>query len=134
MEADARPDTVTDVATLSDLGDPRYIALRTFRKSGVPVETPVWAATVDGRLTVWTGPEAGKVKRIRNNPIVEVCASDSRGRPKGPWLPGEARLAATAEDVAAGIARMRRKYGWQFRIAQLFSRSSPAIIEIVDRA
>lgn len=122
------------MATLSDIGNPRYIALRTFRKSGVAVDTPVWAATEGGVLTVWTGPRAGKVKRIRNNPLVEVCASDNRGRPKGPWVAAQASLASTPDEVAAGVARMRRKYGWQFRLAQRFNGSDPAIVEIRDRA
>ena len=118
---------------LADLGDPRYICLRTFRKSGVAVDTPVWAAVDGGRLYVWTGPVAGKVKRIRNNPLVEVCASDPRGRPKGPWVPAQAGLAATSGEVAAGLGRMRRKYGWQFWIAEHFNRTAPAIIEISER-
>lgn len=119
---------------LADLGNPRYICLRTFRRSGVAVDTPVWAATEDGRLYVWTGPQAGKVKRIRNNPQIEVCASDTRGRPKGPWVQAHARLAATPDEVAAGLVRMRRKYSWQFWIAEHFNRTAPAIIEISDRA
>jgi PPOX class probable F420-dependent enzyme len=120
---------------LAALGDPRYIALRTFRKTGVAVDTPVWAVADDGRLYVWTSLETGKVKRIRNNPLVEVCACDLRGRPKGDWLLARAGIAASREEVAAGEARIARKYGLQFKLSRLTSRNntSDTIIEIRDR-
>jgi PPOX class probable F420-dependent enzyme len=121
---------------LAAIGNPRYIALRTFRKTGVAVDTPVWAAADDGRLYVWTSLDAGKVKRIRNNPLVEVCACDMRGRPKGEWVPAQASIAASPEEVVAGEARIARKYGWQFKLTRLTSRNTAndTMIEIRDRA
>jgi hypothetical protein len=121
---------------LATLGDPRYISLRTFRKSGVAVDTPVWAAASGGRLYVWTGGTSGKVKRIRNSGLVEVCVSDVRGRPKGDWVPAQATLAEGAEAIAAGEALIARKYGWQFKLSRFTSRGpkNDAIIEIADRA
>ena len=121
---------------LSDIGNPRYIALRTFRKTGAAVDTAVWAVAESGRLTVWTSLSSGKVKRIRNDARVEVCACDMRGRPKGAWVPAQARLAPTPEEVAAGLGRIARKYGWQYRLTRFRSRSdaNETIIELSDRA
>lgn len=122
--------------TLETIGNPTYISLRTFRRTGVAVDTPVWVAADDGRLYVMTSLVTGKAKRIRNNPLVEVCACDMRGRPKGDWVPAQARILAEPGDVAAGLGRIRRKYGWQYRLSRLTSRNhaSEAILEIGDRA
>ena len=76
-----------------------YIDLVTFRKTGAGVHTPVWFAEADGRLYIFTRPDAGKMKRIRNNPRVEVAPSTMRGRPLGPHVAATARIAS---DQAAG--------------------------------
>ena len=72
---------------LATIGKPRYISLRTFRKTGVAVDTPVWVAAEGGKLYVMTTLATGKAKRIRNNPQVEVCDCDMRGRTKGERIP-----------------------------------------------
>ena len=64
---------------LAEIGNPTYIVLETFRKSGEGVKTPVWVAAENGRLYVWTVDNSGKVKRIRNNGRVRLAVSDSRG-------------------------------------------------------
>jgi PPOX class probable F420-dependent enzyme len=37
-----------------------YVSLTTFRRTGVPVSTPVWAAQVGDTLVVWTRTDSGK--------------------------------------------------------------------------
>ena len=37
-----------------------YVSLTTFRRTGVPVSTPVWAAPDGDSLLVWTRTESGK--------------------------------------------------------------------------
>jgi uncharacterized protein len=98
----------------------RYIDLVTFRKTGVGVHTPVWFAEAEGYLYIFTNPNAGKMKRIRNNPRVEVAPSTIRGRPLGPHVPATARIAS---DQAAGRQAIRRKY-WLARIPWLWSKDS----------
>ncbi|HEX9121163.1 MAG TPA: PPOX class F420-dependent oxidoreductase [Terriglobales bacterium] len=97
-----------------------YIDLVTFRKSGAGVHTPVWFAEADGRLYIFTRPDAGKMKRIRNNPRVEVAPSTLRGRPLGPHVPATARIAS---DQAAARQAIRRKY-WLARVPWLWSKDS----------
>jgi uncharacterized protein len=120
-----------------EIGDPQYIALRTFRKSGVGVTTAVWAVRDGERLLVRTGAATGKAKRIRNNPDVEICVSDMRGRPEGPWVEASARISDTPDDEARLLSGLRRKYGLQFRLAGLFSRdrtgSGDIVIDITPR-
>jgi hypothetical protein len=47
----------------------RYISLATFRKTGVPICTPIWFAEEDDKIYFMTNSKLGKVKRIRNNPL-----------------------------------------------------------------
>ena len=121
--------------TVQSIGDPKYISLRTFRLSGVAVDTPVWAAADSGRLYVMTAPPTGKVKRIRNDPRVEVRACDMRGRPQGPSVTAQSRIVADPAETAAGLERLKRKYGLQFRLANWRdrSRAETVILEISDR-
>ncbi len=98
----------------------KYIDLVTFRKTGVAVHTPVWFAEADGRLYAFTRPDAGKMKRIRNNPRVEVAPSTIRGRALGPCVAATARI---APDQAAAREAIRRKY-WLARIPWLWSKDN----------
>jgi PPOX class probable F420-dependent enzyme len=105
--------------TLTDLGNPKYIALETFRKNGQRVTTPVWAVEKNGKLYVWTDGDSWKAKRIRNNKKVRVCKSDARGNPQSDWIEAEARILDDAENIEQGARWMASKYGLQFRLAKL---------------
>jgi hypothetical protein len=98
----------------------KYIDLVTFRKTGVPVHTPVWFAEGDDRLYIFTNPNAGKMKRIRNNPRVEIAPSTIRGKPRGNHVAAVARIVA---DQQAAREAIRRKY-WLARIPWLWSKDS----------
>jgi hypothetical protein len=101
------------------LGRRWHIAVRTFRKNGAGVDTPVWCVAGGGRLLVMTSSRSGKVKRIAHTPRVEVCACDMRGRPSGPWLVGEALLVGDPDEIELAVRGLRHKYGLLFT---LFSR------------
>lgn len=111
-----------DAGALARLDREAYLNLATFRRSGAAVETPVWFAAHAGRLYVFTEAAAGKVKRLRANASIRVAACNARGRPKGAWLPGLARRVDDPATVAAAYRALRRKYGWQMRLLDLFSR------------
>jgi hypothetical protein len=87
----------------------KYICLTTFRKSGVGVATPVWFAESDDKLYVKTRIEAGKSKRIRNNPSVRVAPSTIRGKVIGPEFSGTARI-LTPEQSGSAKEAINRKY------------------------
>jgi uncharacterized protein len=105
----------------STLEGQNYISLTTFRKTGVPVATPVWFAIDGNLLYILTEPEAGKVKRIRNNPSVEVCPCDIRGNLKGDRAMGKARILSESENSKANRA-LTKKYGWQKRGLDFWNR------------
>ena len=99
----------------------KYINVETFRKNGAGVVTPVWFAEKEGVLYIYSLSTAGKVKRIRTNPRVRVMPCDIRGKPKGEWVEGCARILD-----AAGAERahklLDKKYGLVKRMGGLFSK------------
>lgn len=99
------------------IGDARYIRFTNFRRSGDAVSTPVWIASFGDEVVFSTHPEAGKVKRLRNDPRVEICASDMRGRVAAgtPVYAGTARLLPDDEHDAANRV-LAKKYGIQWRV------------------
>ena len=83
------------------------VLLTTYRRDGTPVGTPVNIA-VDGDLAfVRTWDAAWKLKRIRNNPEVEVAPCTVRGKPTGPAIRARAirEGAQTCPDQTYGKIR-----------------------------
>jgi PPOX class probable F420-dependent enzyme len=106
---------------LAQFAKAKYLNLETFRKSGVGVRTPVWFAQDGTVFYVYSTPDSGKVKRIRNNPKVRVAPCDFRGNLRGAWVDGRARLCG-ADEAAHGQELLRKKYGWLKIIGDFFSR------------
>ena len=102
------------------IADARYIRFTNFRRSGEAVSTPVWIAPFGDEVVFSSNPTAGKVKRLRNDPRVEISASDMRGNVASGTdvVAGTARLLPEGEHAAADAA-MRRKYGWQWKMLGL---------------
>jgi uncharacterized protein len=100
----------------------KYLSLESFRKNGQGVATPVWFAEDAGILYVYSEAAAGKIKRIHNNPRVRVAPCDARGRLKGDWMEGTARIlegerAARAEDLLTakyGLIKRLANFLWKF--------------------
>jgi PPOX class probable F420-dependent enzyme len=105
-----------------ELQNQKYISLTTFRKTGVPVRTPVWFAEQEGKLYVFTNPKSGKVKRIRNNPQVRIAPSSIRGKVTGPEFAATARVLPPEESPRARKI-MEQKY-WLMRVPFLWSKDS----------
>jgi hypothetical protein len=88
----------------------RTILLTTYRRDGTPVDTPVHIAAVEGdRAFVRTWDTTGKLKRIRNDPSVEIRPSTVGGRPTGPGIRARARVLDGEEAASAG-RMLARKY------------------------
>jgi PPOX class probable F420-dependent enzyme len=106
----------------AELRGHKYVSLVTYRKTGVPVHTPVWFADEGGKLYVFTNPKSGKVKRVRNNPDVRVAPSTFRGKIMGPEFAARARILNTS-DAAHARQLLERKY-WLMRVPFLWSKDS----------
>lgn len=104
------------------LADAEYISLRSFKRDGSHVDTPVWCAGVDGRVVVFTLRESFKVKRIRRNPQVQVARCTMRGAPLGPFVSGTCSIVPGGDprEVVAYRALLA-KYGWKMRMGDFFS-------------
>ena len=106
----------------AELRNQKYISLTTYRKTGVPVRTPVWFAEENGKLYIFTNPTSGKVKRMRNNPAVSVAPCTIRGRVTGPDFPGQAHFLST--QAAAAARKLLEKKYWLMRVPFLWSKNS----------
>ena len=85
----------------------RQCLLVTFKRSGDAVPSPVnFGLSDDGLLYLRCEPDAAKVKRLKRDPHVRVCACSFRGKPLGPLVEGTARLldASEAERARAIVA------------------------------
>ena len=108
-------------ARVESLATESYVSLATFRKNGTAVEVPVWVAPLDGRLVVVTDGTSAKVKRIRANEKVRLAPCDVRGKVRGDWLEGRARIIADREHADRAHAALVGKYGWQMRLLDVGS-------------
>lgn len=67
------------MTSLDQLTQQQYMNLETFCKSGVGVKTPVWFVQDGDTIFVRTVANSGKVKRIRNNGLVNIAPCKANG-------------------------------------------------------
>jgi PPOX class probable F420-dependent enzyme len=102
--------------------DAKYVNLRSFKRDGGPVDTPVWFAVVDDKVVIFTDGTSYKVKRVRRNPQVELARCDLRGALLGPWLPGRCRtVEGEPEFIRRAYDALNAKYGLMMRLGTFFS-------------
>lgn len=105
----------------------KYISLATFRKTGVPVYTPIWFAEDEGKLYFMTNSKLGKVKRLRNNQNVKIAPCTIRGKITGPEFAATARILPVDRDGRVRHA-INAKY-WLARLPFLW-RNTDTYVEI----
>jgi PPOX class probable F420-dependent enzyme len=116
MIARAAPRGAREIAHVPRTGSPAEIPpskrslLVTYRRSGKPVPTPVWAAAAGGRLYVRSERAAGKVKRLRRDPRLLVAPCTVRGRPLGAPFEARARV-LDVEEEPIGERALATRYG-----------------------
>jgi PPOX class probable F420-dependent enzyme len=105
----------------------KYISLKTFRKNGAAVATPVWFGEEADKLYIMTRSDMGKTKRIRNNPQVQVAPCTIRGKVTGAEFAALAKI-LPPEEHAHARQTINRKY-WVARLTSIFSRAD-AFLEL----
>ena len=106
----------------------RYISFRTFRRTGIAVDTPVWFASVDpDNHYLFSAADAGKVKRVKNSSTAQITTCDMQGGKLGRWHDCQAYLVSDSAEANIAYALLARKYGWQMRLINFFSRLSGRI-------
>jgi PPOX class probable F420-dependent enzyme len=117
-EGKAKRNTMAQDPGFQTLRGYKYCQLTTFRRSGVAVNTPVWFGLNGTTLYVRTETPSGKIKRIRNNPRVQVAPCSALGRIRGAATAARARiLPPDAEALAERV--LRRHYGLGRRLFYL---------------
>jgi len=106
---------------LAQFADQKYLSVESYRKNGLPVATPVWFVEQDGVIYIYSLANAGKVKRIRNNPHVRIAPCDFRGKTAGEWVEAEARILDRAGEDK-GHHLLNQKYGWLKKIGDVLSK------------
>ena len=106
---------MTSSTALLDLGAEHFVSLTTFRRSGERVSTPVWIAREGDELLVTTPEGTGKLKRLRNNPTVELqpCSRMGKTKDSDPIVSG---VATMAPESPPETQIFRDKYGLEYRI------------------
>ena len=104
---------------LTQLKKGSHINIRTFRKNGDSAATPFWFLEDKDLFFICTGGATYKVKRIRNNPEVQIAASDASGNLKGEYFEGKARILAK-DEVDTIYTLFRKKYSG-FRLWNFFA-------------
>lgn len=77
--------------------------------------TPMWFGLHDGRVHVRSLADAGKVKRLRNDPHVRLAPCSIRGRPTGLFAEGVGRI-LPVEETGIAEAALDRHYGMRRRL------------------
>jgi PPOX class probable F420-dependent enzyme len=97
----------------------RYASLRTYRRDGTPVDTPIWF-TMDGATLVFRTKIGPKTNRLTHDPRAELRACDHRGRLTGTetTFRGHATILSGTEAASANDS-LRRRYGWQYNLVPL---------------
>ena len=115
------------MANLKQFENQQFLALETFRKSGLGVKTPVWFARDGDALYIWTEAQSGKAKRIRINPDVKIAPAKADGTPVGEWIPAKAQADESDQAMKHVKGLFKKKYGMMFNI---FALSGIVFVEI----
>jgi uncharacterized protein len=107
------------VDLLGELSRVRYASLRTHRRDGSAVDTPIWFE-IQANSVVFRTKVGPKTTRLRARPDVELTACDYRGRIRrgATVFTGRATVLSGAEAEAANRA-LHRRYGWQWTVVPL---------------
>lgn len=110
-----------------EYADASFISLKTFKRDGDGVKTPVWCAPLDGDIVIFTEASAFKVKRLRRDPRIEVACCDVFGKVQSEWAVGTGRIVETKVEEAVAYKALHKKYGWMMKLTDYVSTLSGRI-------
>ncbi len=97
----------------------RYALLRTYRRDGTGVDTPIWFH-LDGNTLVFRTKVGPKTRRIATDPRVELRVCDYRGRVHDSATPVGGRAVVLSGEAAERANRqLHARYGWQYNLVPL---------------
>ena len=92
------------------------------KKSGDFVATPVWFAPDGDSYYVFSAGNVGKVKRLRNFSESRIAPCTATCTLTGEAMDAKAFILESKADQATALNALRRKYGWQMRIGDVFAK------------
>ncbi len=103
----------------SSMSRSRYALLRTYRRDGTPVDTPIWFA-LDGTSLVFRTKVGPKTNRLVAQPRVELTPCDHKGGVNDDAVPvsGVARILSGAA-AETGNRALHKRYGWQYNVVPM---------------
>jgi PPOX class probable F420-dependent enzyme len=109
----------TQQTDLTELADARYVVLRTYRRDGTAIDTPIWF-DIQADSMIFRTKIGPKTKRLTANPNVELVVCDYRGRvgSTATTFAGRATILSGVEAEEANRA-LHRRYGWQWNVVPL---------------
>ncbi len=112
---------------LEELESEKCISIETYRKNNEPVQTPVWFVIKDDLIYLVTRDQTGKIKRLRNNQQVKIATCNFKGKIKGQWVSGVAKI--LTDDQTKDVVKWReRKYGLMAKIAKFLSKGKGELL------
>lgn len=93
---------------MKNLQNEQYVSLETFRKNNQSIRTPVWFVIENDLIYVITREKTGKVKRIKNNPRVNISPCTFTGKIIGKWISGTAKRVVGNESKRAIELRKKK--------------------------
>ena len=112
---------------LEEIESEKCISLETYRKNNEPVKTPVWFVIKDDLIYVVTRDQTGKVKRLRNNQQVKIATCNFKGKIKGQWISGTAKI-LTEDETKEAVKWREKKYGLMAKIAKFLSKGKGELL------
>jgi len=109
------------MSNLEEIESEKCISLETYRKNNQPVRTPVWFVIKDDLIYVVTRDQTGKAKRLRNNQQVKIATCNFKGKIKGQWISGTAKI-LTEDETKDAVKWRNKKYGFMAKIAKFLSK------------
>jgi PPOX class probable F420-dependent enzyme len=110
---------MTDDTLLDTLASSRYAQLRTRRRDGSAVDTPIWFR-LDGDTLIFRTKIGPKTRRLTADPRVELWPCDYRGRyADGPATVGGMASILDGEAAESANRELHRRYGWQYNLVPL---------------
>ena len=115
------------MSNLEEIESEKCISLETYRKNNEPIRTPVWFVIKDDLIYVVTRDQTGKVKRLRNNQQVKIATCNFKGKIKGQWISGTAKI-LTEEETKDAVKWREKKYGLLAKIAKFLSKGKGELL------
>ncbi len=112
---------------LEEIESEKCISLETYRKNNEPVKTPVWFVIKNDLIYVVTRDQTGKVKRLRNNQQVKIATCNFKGKIKGQWISGTAKI-LSEEETKEVVKWRNKKYGFMAKIAKFLSKGKGELL------